>query len=282
MTLYKFDPHRYSIKENSTPVPTVSEADSEEHLHVHVPGERRPSLPPPPPVAPAVAAARRESLGDTSSARRAGTGPVAPENSRRASVSSSHGTVSSTASSEKDASLFPAPGNRRASMSTPATSVPSGSSAGPSPLVSHFQSNQIIKQYTLQNSESGLAADYLKKKNVVRVRAEGEQFLLQTENARDVVDWIEVSSIDRRLADIQAFQAATNVALDLDDRPMPKIITLPRRRRRRPAPGAVVDGGANPSLADTPEGNAAAVRAAEAADRDRERMLAEDQSRGET
>lgn len=52
-----------------------------------------------------------------------------------------------------------------------------------------------MKQYSLQNGESGLAADYVKKKNVVRVRVEGEQFLLQTESAKDVVDWIEVSSI---------------------------------------------------------------------------------------
>lgn len=62
---------------------------------------------------------------------------------------------------------------------------------------------------------------------------------------------------------------------------MPKIITLPRRRRRRPgASGTAVVGGsdANPPAADTPEGNAATVRAAEAAERDRERMLAEDQA----
>jgi hypothetical protein len=50
----------------------------------------------------------------------------------------------------------------------------------------------LLKVYTLQNAESGLAADYIKRKNVVRVRSEGEQFLLQTDSARDVVDWIEV------------------------------------------------------------------------------------------
>lgn len=99
----------------------------------------------------------------------------------------------------------------------------------------------------------------------------------------------------RRYADsIKAFQSATNVALDLDDRPMPKIITLPRRRRRRVpgAPGAAGPAGgvagaavnapasdAVPAaVADTPEGNAAAVAAAEAASRERERMLAEDQT----
>lgn len=81
--------------------------------------------------------------------------------------------------------------------------------------------NGLIRNYTLQGAESGLAADYLKRRHVVRVRAEGEQFLLQTRSDRHVVDWIE------------ALQAATNVAMDLEKRPMPKFITLPRRRRRR-------------------------------------------------
>jgi len=79
----------------------------------------------------------------------------------------------------------------------------------------------LIRHYSMQRAESGLAADYLKRKHIVRVRAEGEQFLLQTSSDRHVVDWIE------------ALQAATNVALDLEVRPMPKFITLPRRRRRR-------------------------------------------------
>ncbi|KAE8267310.1 hypothetical protein A4X09_0g5037 [Tilletia walkeri] len=79
----------------------------------------------------------------------------------------------------------------------------------------------LVRHYSLQRAESGLAADYLKRKHIVRVRAEGEQFLLQTSSDRHVVNWIE------------ALQAATNVALDLEARPMPKFITLPRRRRRR-------------------------------------------------
>ncbi|KAJ1018905.1 hypothetical protein NDA16_004708 [Ustilago loliicola] len=81
--------------------------------------------------------------------------------------------------------------------------------------------NGLIRNYTLQGAESGLAADYLKRRHVVRVRAEGEQFLFQTRSDRHVVNWIE------------ALQAATNVAMDLEKRPMPKFITLPRRRRRR-------------------------------------------------
>lgn len=83
--------------------------------------------------------------------------------------------------------------------------------------------NSLQRVYTLQNAESGLAADYVKRKYVVRVRAEGEQFLLRAKDDRGVIDLIE------------ALQAATNVSLDLDVRPLPKFITLPRRRRRRRA-----------------------------------------------
>ncbi|KAH9441861.1 hypothetical protein Pst134EA_032125 [Puccinia striiformis f. sp. tritici] len=74
--------------------------------------------------------------------------------------------------------------------------------------------NCLHRVYSLQNAESGLAADYVKKKYIVRVRAE----------------------------------AATNVSLDLDIRPLPKFITLPRRRRRRrivPTPSGTTPGRVN-------------------------------------
>ncbi|TEB34261.1 hypothetical protein FA13DRAFT_77126 [Coprinellus micaceus] len=79
----------------------------------------------------------------------------------------------------------------------------------------------LLKCYTMQNAESGLGNDYLKRKNVIRVRLEGEQFLLQAKDVPSVVQWIE------------GLQSATNVALDLDDRPMPRGPIFPRRRRRR-------------------------------------------------
>lgn len=78
-----------------------------------------------------------------------------------------------------------------------------------------------VRSYSLQWGECGFAADYTKRRHVIRVRAEGEQFLLQTRNDFHMVEWIE------------ALQAAINVSLDLDGRPMPKFATLPRRRRRR-------------------------------------------------
>jgi hypothetical protein len=40
-------------------------------------------------------------------------------------------------------------------------------------------------------AESGLAADYLKRRHVVRIRAEGEQFLILCKDDRSVIDWIE-------------------------------------------------------------------------------------------
>lgn len=73
---------------------------------------------------------------------------------------------------------------------------------------SHPSANVLLRHYSLQNAESGLAADYVKRKHVVRVRAEGEQFLLQAQDDRGVIDLIE------------ALQAATNIALDLDARPL--------------------------------------------------------------
>lgn len=54
------------------------------------------------------------------------------------------------------------------------------------------QSNALVRKYTLQHAESGLGSDYLKRRNVMRVRAEGEQFLLQADSVMAVVNWIEV------------------------------------------------------------------------------------------
>ncbi|KAJ3825608.1 hypothetical protein EV361DRAFT_808304 [Lentinula raphanica] len=82
--------------------------------------------------------------------------------------------------------------------------------------------SDLIHAYTLQHAESGLGNDYLKRKNVIRVRMEGEQFLLQARDVMGVVDWIE------------GLHSATNIALDLDERPMPRGPLFPRRRRRRP------------------------------------------------
>ncbi|KJA15594.1 hypothetical protein HYPSUDRAFT_148918 [Hypholoma sublateritium FD-334 SS-4] len=74
----------------------------------------------------------------------------------------------------------------------------------------------LLHEYTMQYAESGLGADYFKRRNVIRVRVEGEQFLLQADGVEMVVEWIE------------ALQAAANIALDLDVRPMPRGPIFPR------------------------------------------------------
>lgn len=63
--------------------------------------------------------------------------------------------------------------------------------------------NALIKRFTLQNAESGLATDYLRRRNVIRVRSEGEQFLLQAPDMEGVVQWIEVSPRQRTSRMIQ-------------------------------------------------------------------------------
>ena len=61
-----------------------------------------------------------------------------------------------------------------------------------------------VRQYTLQYAESGIAFDYKKRPYVLRVRVEGEQFLLQCRSPSDRNAWLE------------AFQAAADISLDLD------------------------------------------------------------------
>jgi hypothetical protein len=128
------------------------------------------------------------------------TSPVPSHNSTTASIAVSNSSSSSSAHS-----------HFMARSSSPDLDVSEDSA-------------ELLRVYTLQHAESGLGNDYLKRKNVIRVRMEGEQFLLQAQNIAAVVEWIE------------GFHAATNIALDLDERLMPKGPMFPRRRRRRPNP----------------------------------------------
>lgn len=63
--------------------------------------------------------------------------------------------------------------------------------------VPHTPKCQPLRIYTLQHAESGLASDYLKRKNVIRVRMEGEQFLLQAPSVQAVIEWVEVGILYR-------------------------------------------------------------------------------------
>ncbi|KAA8897776.1 hypothetical protein TRICI_006653 [Trichomonascus ciferrii] len=78
-----------------------------------------------------------------------------------------------------------------------------------------------IGSYTLQYGDVGLANDYVKRPNVVRVRVEGEQFLLECGSQEDCIVWINV------------LQMAMDLALPLEERKIPKYRSIPRRGRRR-------------------------------------------------
>ncbi|KAF9500737.1 hypothetical protein BDN71DRAFT_1440223 [Pleurotus eryngii] len=167
--------------------------------------------------------------------------PRSSSNTPRSSLSIARPSTSSSSMSRP--SSFLADGPSSATSSTAPTSSSSSRShfrSGSSPTTINSSKSQtlmtqsnpherrtseldLIKAYTLQHAESGLGNDYVKRKNVIRVRLEGEQFLLQAKDMTDVVAWIE------------GFQAASNIALDLDERIMPRGPLFPRRRRRRAA-----------------------------------------------
>jgi hypothetical protein len=166
---------------------------------------------------------RRGSVVDTSVRSVSGSTTSVVPTSAVSRTSSSDLSTSSVASFSTSSSSVPETLKTRFDEGEGVVRVPRSSSVSsgsnhPGPkeaIAAHLPfhgSNQLVKAYSLQNAESGLAADYVKKKNVVRVRLQGEQFLMETGSPKEVVDWIE------------AFQAATNVALDLDERPMPKIM----------------------------------------------------------
>lgn len=60
------------------------------------------------------------------------------------------------------------------------------------PAIPQPQEQDLVHAYALHSAESGLGSDYLKRRNVIRVRMEGQQFLLQAADVASVVDWIEV------------------------------------------------------------------------------------------
>ena len=60
------------------------------------------------------------------------------------------------------------------------------------PSVPLPQPQDLLHAYSLHNAESGLGSDYVKRRHVIRIRMEGQQFLLQARDVPSVVDWIEV------------------------------------------------------------------------------------------
>lgn len=81
--------------------------------------------------------------------------------------------------------------------------------------------NRLIRSYSLQHAKVGLASDYKKRENVLRVRLENEQMLLAFETTQALIDWN------------LALNVGKDISLDVDERELPKYRTIPRRRRRR-------------------------------------------------
>lgn len=78
---------------------------------------------------------------------------------------------------------------------------------------------KLIRSYSLQYAKIGLATDYTKKSNVLRLRLENEQFLLEFSSAKELIEWNLGLSIGR------------DVSPDIQQREDPRYRTVPRRRR---------------------------------------------------
>lgn len=107
--------------------------------------------------------------------------PASTSNQSVVAVGSSTGSEASSPS--RSSFLKPGARNSVSSFNRPTLDL-----SNPDPA-------DLIRAYTLQNAESGLGSDYTKRKNVIRVRMEGEQFLLQAQGVAEVVEWIEVGCI---------------------------------------------------------------------------------------
>ncbi|KUJ21461.1 uncharacterized protein LY89DRAFT_694908 [Mollisia scopiformis] len=97
----------------------------------------------------------------------------------------------------------------------------SGRKIGGPDFPSGVKRGLFLRSYNLQHADVGIAADYLKKRYVIRVRAEGDQFLLSCHKIETVVLWL------------QSLFAAIDLAPPLDDREIPRDLSIPRRTRRR-------------------------------------------------
>lgn len=82
-----------------------------------------------------------------------------------------------------------------------------------------YNVGKLIKSYTLQYADVGVAIDYEKRPFVIRIRAETEQFLLECPTQEDCIVWINL------------LQMATDLALPLEERRLPKYRSIPRRNR---------------------------------------------------
>ncbi|KAK6457933.1 uncharacterized protein RJT20DRAFT_27640 [Scheffersomyces xylosifermentans] len=82
------------------------------------------------------------------------------------------------------------------------------------------KNKRLSRSYSLQHCKIGLATDYKKRPNVLRMRIESEQVLLNFPSTKDLIDWNMAIGIGK------------DIALDLNERELPRYRTVPRRRRR--------------------------------------------------
>ncbi|KAK6088351.1 ph domain-containing protein [Seiridium cupressi] len=82
-----------------------------------------------------------------------------------------------------------------------------------------IQKGTLEKTYTLLHADVGIAADYEKRRYVIRVRAETDQFLLSCIELETFVRWLD------------ALFAAINIAPAIDERDFPRDQSIPRGAR---------------------------------------------------
>ncbi|KAL1849117.1 hypothetical protein VTK73DRAFT_9967 [Phialemonium thermophilum] len=77
----------------------------------------------------------------------------------------------------------------------------------------------LEKAYSLLHADAGIAADYRKRRHVIRVRAEADQFLLSCVELSTFVTWLD------------KLFAAIDVAAPIDERDFPRDQSVPRAQR---------------------------------------------------
>ncbi|KAG5921582.1 hypothetical protein E4U61_006597 [Claviceps capensis] len=80
---------------------------------------------------------------------------------------------------------------------------------------------KLEKRYSLLHADAGIAADYFKRRYVIRIRAETDQFLLACIELTTFVRWLE------------CLFSAIDVAAPIDDREFPRDMSIPRVQRIR-------------------------------------------------
>ncbi|KAK7418861.1 hypothetical protein QQX98_003723 [Neonectria punicea] len=84
-----------------------------------------------------------------------------------------------------------------------------------------IKKSKLERSYSLLYADVGIAADYKKRRYVIRIRAETDQFLLSCVELSTFIKWLE------------GFFAAIDVATPLDDRDFPRDMSIPRIQRIR-------------------------------------------------